>query len=113
MCAFSRAYLFPPEDQELCMYFKALNYPARSDMVLYLDLHGPQKVEDIRKRYNLSKATQSQHLKILRQAGLLDFEEVRPYTYYSVNKPNLERARKMISEYLAKFSHPVLIRSIA
>ena len=113
MAAFSRAHLFPLKDQELCMYLKALAYPARSDLVLFLEKAGPQKVETIRKRYNLSRATQSQHLKILRKSKLLDCEEVAPYTYYFVNKPTLNRARKLISEYLAQFSEAELSISIA
>ena len=101
--AFPRAYLFPIELQKTSNYFKALNYPGRLDILEFLYDNGPTKVEDIAKRFPVSKSTLSQHLKILRAAHLVNFEEITPFTFYSVNLPELHKAKIAMMAFFKHF----------
>jgi DNA-binding transcriptional ArsR family regulator len=98
--AFSRSHLFPPEDQLTSFYARALSHPIRLDIIKHLINHGSTKVEDLWKKYPLSRSTISQHLRILRTAGLIHYREILPFTYYWVNTPTLQKAKLSLRGFL-------------
>ncbi|MBS4539560.1 winged helix-turn-helix transcriptional regulator [Clostridium sp. D2Q-11] len=55
-------------------------------------------VKALAKRLNLSQAAISQHLKVLREVGLVKGEKIGYYTHYTVNKEILDEVSKSIKE---------------
>lgn len=55
-------------------------------------------VKALAKRLNLSQAAISQHLKVLREVGLVKGEKIGYYTHYTVNKEILNEVSKGIQE---------------
>ena len=92
--AFTRAHLYSVGERQLSNYAHALGHPARIRILRQLFTHGKCQVEQLRVLHPLSFATLSQHLKILRMAGLIICQERFPYTIYSFNKGNIKKLKK-------------------
>jgi len=71
-------------------FFKALANPQRLK-ILGLLASRPAVVEEIAGALDLSVATASHHLRILRQAGLVDFESDQQYRVYRLRQRELKR----------------------
>jgi len=71
---------------ELARMFKALADPARLRLMSLVASHegGEACVCDISGSFDLTQPTISHHLKVLRQAGLLDCERRATWVYYRV-----------------------------
>lgn len=64
--------------------FKALSDPTRRE-ILNLLKEGPMAAGDIADRFQMTGATISHHLSILKASGLIDEEKNGKYRYYSLN----------------------------
>ena len=64
--------------------FKALSDPTRRE-ILHILQSGPMAAGDIAARFNVSGATISHHLSILREADLILDEKQGKYIYYELN----------------------------
>jgi ArsR family transcriptional regulator len=100
--AFSKSKLYQKEDQAVSLYAKALGHPARLAILLQLALEGESSVENITRHHPLSQAAMSDHLGILRRAGMINYEERFPYTFYRLDKKNQEQAEKYIGDFFQK-----------
>src|SRR5699024_11762375 len=71
---------------DLARMFKALGDPVRLRMLSMIASHqgGESCVCDISPAFDLSQPTISHHLKVLREAGLLDCERRGTWVYYWV-----------------------------
>ncbi|MGW9567043.1 ArsR/SmtB family transcription factor [Prescottella equi] len=71
---------------DLARMFKALGDPVRLRMLSLIASHenGESCVCDISPAFDLSQPTISHHLKVLREAGLLDCERRGTWVYYRV-----------------------------
>ncbi len=69
--------------------FKALSDPTRRDILTLLRV-GPLAVGDIGKHFNISGATLSHHLMILRQADLIIDNKKGKFIYYELNTSVLD-----------------------
>ena len=69
--------------------FKALGHPIRLKIVKFL-LAGPLCVCVLHQSFDYSQANLSQHLKILREAGILKREKVGIEMHYSVQLKGIE-----------------------
>jgi ArsR family transcriptional regulator, arsenate/arsenite/antimonite-responsive transcriptional repressor len=100
--AFSKAPLFDQEVFKQSFWSKALSHPARIIILSYLLENGITAFYILAKKVPLAKPTVSQHLRYLREAGLVDSFEKYPHTYYKINK-NLcqELAQKIQSLQVA------------
>lgn len=101
--AFSKAQSYREHYREISFYARALSYPGRAEILETLQFKGPSTVEDVARFHPISLPAISQHLKILRDAGLLEWEEKYPYTYYWIHKKNMRRAKKCLIMFLRKF----------
>ena len=72
--------------QVLARMFKALSDPVRLRMLSLVASHegGEACVCDISRSFDLTQPTISHHLKVLREAGLLDSERRATWVYYWV-----------------------------
>ena len=97
--AFSKADQYAPDEQMVSSYFKTIGHPARQRILRQLKESGIMTVEELRKGHPLCEATMSWHLKCLRILHLIEANEEFPYTYYHMDRKEVERARKMINEF--------------
>jgi DNA-binding transcriptional ArsR family regulator len=98
--AFKRSYLYNDREQQLSFYAHALAYPARPRIILQLTDEESLSVEELKTLHPLSKATISQHLKILRDTDLVNYREEFPFTFYSLNPKNISKLKKELSHFL-------------
>ena len=67
-----------------------LNYLASLNSCYFGDIHNELPI---------AKATVSQHLKELREAGLIQGEINPPYIKYCINRENWEEAKALMSDF--------------
>ena len=76
---------------------KALGNKKRLE-VMYILREGEQKVGDLEKIIGLSQSALSQHLAVLRSAGIVDTRRQAQAIYYSVKNDNAVRLLKMLGD---------------
>ncbi|MBE7193067.1 MAG: helix-turn-helix transcriptional regulator [Gordonia polyisoprenivorans] len=84
---------------DLARMFKALGDPARLRLLSLVASHenGEACVCDISDTFDLSQPTISHHLKVLREAGLLDCERRGTWVYYWVIPAVLQQLSAVLS----------------
>ncbi len=86
--------------QKLARYAKALGHPVR---VYVLDLLSRQSCcysGDLSQELTIAKSTLSQHLKELKDVGLIQGEIEAPRVKYCINKQNWAEAQLLFKEFL-------------
>jgi ArsR family transcriptional regulator len=87
----------PPDDETLAVMAKAVAHPARL-AILHLLTHRETCVTgDVFAELPLAQSTVSEHLRILREAGLIQGEIEGPRTRYCVNATGLAILRAGIN----------------
>ncbi|WFR73178.1 metalloregulator ArsR/SmtB family transcription factor [Prescottella defluvii] len=83
---------------DLARMFKALADPVRLRLLSLVASHpgGEACVCDISDSFDLSQPTISHHLKVLREAGLLDAERRGTWVYYSVIPTALQQLSSVL-----------------
>ncbi len=87
--------IFSDEQQKLARYAKALGHPVR---IFVLDLLGKQACcysGDLSEELPIAKSTLSQHLKELKDAGLIQGEIEAPRVKYCLNRDNWAEAKEL------------------
>jgi len=85
-------------DIELARLAKALGHPARVAIVRMLADGGECVCGDIVSRLPLAQATVSQHLKVLKQAGLIQGEIDPPRVCYCIHPEALKRLQALVGD---------------
>lgn len=78
-----------PDDDTLAVMAKALAHPARVRILRVLDERQACVTGDVVIELALAQSTVSEHLRILREAGLIQGEVEGPRTRYCVNRAGL------------------------
>ena len=86
-----------PSDAELARLAKALAHPARVAILKRLLAHGECVCGEIVSGLPLAQATVSQHLKVLKEAGLVQGEVDGPRVCYCVNPKAVRRVQELIN----------------
>ncbi|MFA7104358.1 MAG: metalloregulator ArsR/SmtB family transcription factor [Dysgonamonadaceae bacterium] len=98
-------YKLSVEDQEMASRFaKALGHPTRIEILVFLANQDSCFFGDIHDILPIAKSTVSQHLKELRDAGLIQGEIEAPKVRYCIHKENWEKARKLFANLFDMFS---------
>ena len=79
--------------------FKALSDPVRLEILNMLKKNGRMNAGEISDKFDLSKATISHHLKILREQDLIYEEKEKNFIYYELNTSVFEE----ILTWIVKF----------
>jgi len=95
--------LFDDRHEGLAGACKALAHPARLAILEALAQRGSCICGEIVQALPLSQATVSQHLKVLKQAGLILGETDGPRSCYCLDKDALRRLRADLEEALGTF----------
>jgi ArsR family transcriptional regulator len=83
-------------DAELARLAKALAHPARVAILRRLIAHGECVCGEIVSGLPLAQATVSQHLKVLKETGLIQGEVDGPRVCYCVNPKAVKRVQELI-----------------
>lgn len=83
-------------------FAKAMGHPARIAILQFLLSQERCFFGDIHEELPIAKATVSQHLKELKDAGLIQGEIETPKVKYCINKENWETAKKMFADFLGQ-----------
>ena len=86
--------------------FRALSVPNRVHILMLLKGKGPLPVKEIAETLDMSSPAVSQHLKVLRQAGLVQAERQGYYVPYSVDAHALNDCCGMLVHMCAHPEHP-------
>jgi len=85
------------EAEQLAVMLKALAHPVRLQIVEILSRLGGQVcVCDIESQFDLSQPTISHHLKVLRQAGLIDAQQRGVWVYYTTRPAALAQLQTVL-----------------
>lgn len=85
-------------------FAKALAHPARVAICEFIAKQGECYFGKIFDEIPLAKATVSQHLTELKNAGLLNSEELPPRVKYSINKENWELAHLILTDFFKQIA---------
>mgnify|MGYP000002963335 FL=1 len=93
---------YTEEQEKLARFAKAMGHPARIAILQFLASQECCFFGDIHEELPIAKATVSQHLKELKEAGLIQGEIKTPKVKYCINKENWETAKKMFADFLGQ-----------
>ena len=79
--------------------FKALSDPVRLEILNMLKKNGRMNAGEIADNFDLSKATISHHLKILREQDLIYEEKEKNFIYYELNTSVFEEILTWILKF--------------
>lgn len=86
---------YTADSEQLARFAKALGHPARITIMEFLAGQESCFFGDIHDELPIAKATVSQHLRELKDAGLIQGEIEPPKVRYCVNKENWALAKKL------------------
>jgi ArsR family transcriptional regulator, arsenate/arsenite/antimonite-responsive transcriptional repressor len=88
----------PSRDVELARLTKALGHPARVAILRFLSASGECQCGAIVDQLPLAQATVSQHLKVLKAAGLIRGTIDPPRVCYCSNPETIQRLKGLVEE---------------
>lgn len=92
---------YTANNEQLARFAKALGHPARITIMNFLANQESCFFGDIHDELPIAKATVSQHLKELKDAGLIQGEIEPPKVRYCVNKENWKLAKSLFGSFFA------------
>jgi len=90
---------YSESQKQLAKWARAMGHPARIAVLEYLAGLDSCFFGDIRKELPIAKATISQHLKELKNAGLIQGEIEPPKVRYCINRENWNVARVELKKF--------------
>ena len=105
--AYSKQELFSAELQGYAGLYKALAHPARLAILRYLASSKTCITGDIAEKIPLGRTTVNQHLKELKDAGLITGTTEGVKTCYCLNQERVKELRKMSKGFMKQLSVPL------
>ena len=99
----TKSYEFGVEENRLAKYAKALAHPARIAILKLLAAKATCQCGDIVEELPLSQSTVSQHLKELKEAGLIKGEIEGARVCYCIDEKEWKAARKWINQLFESY----------
>ena len=81
---------------------RALAHPLRLRILQFIDEHGSINVNKIYNTLRIEQSITSQHLKILRVAGVVNAKKDGKYMHYDINYHIVERAQIAVNRFLGR-----------
>ena len=79
---------------------KALAHPLRLRILEYIDSQGVINVNKIYNTLQIEQSVTSQHLRLLKLAGVVISRKDGKYVHYNINYPILQKAEKAVNNFL-------------
>lgn len=89
---------FTKEQKQTARFAKALGHPVRVAIIALLNSQACCYHGDMADELPIAKSTLSQHLKELKDAGLIQGDITPPTTKYCINKENFELAKFLLNK---------------
>ncbi len=90
---------YSADQEQLARFAKAMGHPARIAILQFLAKQNTCYFGDINEELPISKATVSQHLKELKESGLIQGEVEMPKVKYCINRENWQIAQKLFGNF--------------
>ena len=90
--------------EQLARFAKAMGHPARIAILQFLAKQDTCYFGDIHEELPIAKATVSQHLKELKDAGLIQGEVEAPKVKYCINRDNWQLAKELFGGFFGQCS---------
>ncbi len=87
--------------EQIARFAKALAHPARIQILQFLARRQECYFGDIHEELPIAKATVSQHLRELKDAGLIQGTIEAPKVRYCINRDNWEYARELFNDFFS------------
>ena len=87
------------KQEQVARFAKAMGHPARIAILQFLAKQTQCYFGDIHEELPIAKATVSQHLKELKEAGLIQGEVETPKVKYCINRENWQLAKTLFGEF--------------
>ncbi len=88
------------EQKKIARYAKAMGHPIRMYVLELLSRQSCCYSGDLTEELPIVKSTLSQHLKELKEAGLIQGEIETPKVKYCINKENWNEAQRLFKKFL-------------
>lgn len=86
------------ELRKAVLVLRAVNHKLRQKMLELLEENKRMTVTEIYVKLRLEQSVASQHLAILRNAGVVNTERNGKFIYYSVNHPRVSQIASLVEE---------------
>ena len=93
------------QEERLARFAKAMGHPTRIAILKFLASQNCCFFGDIHEVLPIAKATVSQHLSILKDAGLIQGEIFPPKVKYCINPENWKLAKELLTDFMNSFTH--------
>lgn len=93
---------YTSKQEQIARFAKAMGHPARVAILEFLAGQSCCFFGDIHEVLPISKATVSQHLKELKESGLIQGEIEMPKVRYCINRENWKIASTLFAEFLGR-----------
>ena len=84
--------------KKAAMVLRAINHKLRQQMIRLLEDHKKMTVTEIYVKLRLEQSVASQHLAILRRAGIVITERDGKFIHYTINKGRIAEVAKFVEE---------------
>lgn len=91
--------MYKQKSEKLARYAKALSHPVRIEILELLEGDSCCFTGDLVDIFPIAQSTISQHLKELKNAGLIQGEVNPPKIKYCVNKEKWEEAKQLFKDF--------------
>lgn len=91
---------FTAEQEQTARFAKALGHPVRIAILELLNSQSCCYHGDMAEELPIAKSTLSQHLKELKEAGLIQGDITPPTTKYCINRGNFNLAKSLLNKVL-------------
>mgnify|MGYP000235707255 FL=1 len=88
--------------KKAALILRAVNHKLRQQMIKLIDEKQKIVVTEIYVKLKLEQSVASQHLAILRRAGIVSTQRDGKFIYYSVNYPRVQEVVDFVEQLLGK-----------
>ena len=86
--------------KKAALVLRSLNHKLRQQIIKLIDENAKMTVTEIYVKLRLEQSVASQHLSILRKAGIVKTEREGKFIYYTINKERVDGVEKFVSDLL-------------
>lgn len=83
------------------MILRSLNHKLRQDLIRLINQNKSVTVTELHTQLNIEQSVASQHLAILRKAGIVTILRQGKYKYYSINSVRLDQIKDFAKDLVA------------
>jgi len=93
--------LIYPELRKIVLTLRAIGHDLRKKIIELLNEHESMNVTDIYVKLRIEQSVASQHLAILRRAGIVLTTRKGKFIYYTLNQKRLEEVSELVDQLAA------------